>query len=234
MNLHSNIVLSAMVIDDELIPAQRQKDFDSACNLDVLLSWQVEADCRMDSHINWGVDRGCERIVVLSNDTYTIVIILRYLSSFINRGLKELWVEFGTGKRRRKISLHLLHLNLGEDLCSVLIKAHVLCGQDNVSKVGTKHTAMSCQPLSMMYFVETDTFCNADVMAAEKFLVKVWACSWSKSRSESFYDYRYECYFNGKAIGKLPPTSAAIIGHTRRSFYDIWNIVTLLDAQYKG
>ena len=46
-----------------------------------------KADCRLVSHFDWSVKSECERVVVVSNDTDSIVFILRYMTTFINMGL---------------------------------------------------------------------------------------------------------------------------------------------------
>ena len=86
--------------------------------------------------------RGCERVVVVSNDTDSIVFILRYMKNFINMGLQEVLVEFGGGYKR-KIPLHTPHTRFGAAFCSILVKVHVLSGNDAVSKVGRKHAALT-------------------------------------------------------------------------------------------
>ena len=49
-----------------------------------------------------------------------------------------MWVEFGTGEHRRKIPLHCLYAKLGEHFRNILLKAHVLSGNDVAGKIGTK------------------------------------------------------------------------------------------------
>ena len=72
------------------------------------------------------------------------------------------------------ITLHALHIKLGEDLCHVLIKAHVLNGEDALSKIGTKHAALTCRPTRFPYFFgETHVLSEADLYKAEQYLVNV-------------------------------------------------------------
>ena len=42
-------------------------------------------------------------MVVKSNDTDTVVLLLHYIGLFKEGGLQELWVHFGTGEKRRMI-----------------------------------------------------------------------------------------------------------------------------------
>jgi hypothetical protein len=229
----SDIVVSGMVVDDEVITAKYQEQPGSAVDVPNCSSWQEEADCRLISHIAWSVERGCERVVVLSNDTGIIALILRYII-LINKGLKELWVEYGTGERRRKIPMHALHARLGADFCNIVIKTHVLSGDDAVSKVGTKHAALVCHPLSLINFAETDSLAEADMNVAEQYLVKLWAGACSSTTVNTFDKLRHDCYLTGKSLNELPPTSSTICGHIRRCFYVIRNAITLLEARHNS
>jgi len=42
-------------------------------------------------------------VVVKSNDTDTVVLLLHYIGLFKECGLQEFWVQFGTGEKRRMI-----------------------------------------------------------------------------------------------------------------------------------
>ena len=92
--------------------------------------------------MHWAVRIGYERVVVMSNESQTVVLLIQCIALFKEGGLQELWVQFGTGEKRRMIPLHVLHLKL----CHVLIKAHVMTGDDGLSKMGTKHAALTYRP----------------------------------------------------------------------------------------
>ena len=111
--------------------------------------------------------RGCERVVVVFNDTDYIVLILRCITTFINMELEEVWVEFG-GEHRPKITRHSLRASFGEAFCSILVKVHVLSGNDAVSKVGTKYAALTCNPFSLTNFAETDSLTTVDISVVER------------------------------------------------------------------
>ena len=53
-----------------------------------------------------------------------------------------MWQKFGTGAKKRMIPLHNILRHLGESFCKVVLKAHVLTGDDTMSKVGTKKAAV--------------------------------------------------------------------------------------------
>ena len=68
------------------------------------------------------------------------------------------------------IPIHLLHTKLGDDLCRILVKAHVLTGDDSLSKVDTKHAAVVKTPIAYLYnFGETENISEAEVSKAEAY-----------------------------------------------------------------
>ena len=80
-----------------------------------------------------------------------------YISSRVNvrepfrqYGMDEAWMQYGVIDRRRMVPIHILHTKLSDDLCHVLVKAHVLTGDDTVSKVGSKHAAVVKTPLAYL------------------------------------------------------------------------------------
>ena len=101
---------------------------------------------------------------------------LHYICLLKEVGLQELWVQFGTGEKRRMIPLHVLHFKLGDELYLVFIKAHVLTGDDALSKVGTKHATFVCHPTRFLSsFGDSPVLSEADLHQAEQYLVHVWA-----------------------------------------------------------
>ena len=159
-------VVSGLTVNNEIVKAQRQEQLGCATDETLLSTWEEEADSRLLSHIDWSVEKGCERIIVLSNDTDIVVLILRH-----KKGLQEMWVEFDTEEHRRKIPLHCLHAKRGEDFCNILLKAHVLSGNDVVSKIGTKYVAITCNQLSLNTFAENDSLTETGISVIEHYLV---------------------------------------------------------------
>ena len=99
----------------------------------------------------------CKRVVVVSNDTHTFAILLHYTPYFQDQGLQELWQQYGTGEKRRMLPLHQAACQLGSSLTRTVIKAPVLTGDDCMSKVGTKHAALVCDPVQYLTnFGKTD------------------------------------------------------------------------------
>ena len=66
--------------------------------------------------------------------------------------LKELWQQYSTGEKRCMLPLHQAVSHLGEPLAKTVIKikAHISTGDDCMSKVGTKHAAVVCDPVQYL------------------------------------------------------------------------------------
>ena len=72
-----------------------------------------EADDRLVVYCAWEIVHGNSRLLVISNDTDTVVCLLNFVPDFREHGLKELWVEFGVGEHRRHLPLHAMADSLG-------------------------------------------------------------------------------------------------------------------------
>ena len=79
--------------------------------------------------------------------------------------------------------------------CSILVKVHVLSGDDPVSKVGTKHAVLTCNPLSLTNFAETDSLTTVDISVVERYLVKVLAGARSNTTADTFVNMSYGGHF---------------------------------------
>ena len=94
-------------------------------DIEELESWEDEADQRLILHVNWAVVLSSEKVIVFCSDSDVIMLLLRYYKQWFVGGLKELWVNYGTGQRRRMLPIHTLFGRLGADLCGVLLKAQI-------------------------------------------------------------------------------------------------------------
>ncbi len=160
-----------------------------------------------------------------------MVLLLRYIADLKDSGLLELWVQYGSQEKRRFIPLHTLHEKLGDELCLVIVKAHILTGNDCISKVGTKQAALVAKPVQFLSaFAEGPDMFDACFKLAEEYLVFVWAGSRSKTQSKTFDALRYEVRrTSSMPLDRLLPTSSVIQMHLRRTFYMVREAVTLLN-----
>ena len=182
-----------------------------------------EADDRLVFYCAWEVDHGNSHLLVISNNTDTIARLLRFIHSLRERGLQQLWVEFGTSERKRHIPPHVLADKLGVELSMVILKAHILTGDDALSKIGTKHASLSCDPHRYISdFAESHTLSEEVAQKAEEYLVCVWAGAKSKPESRTVDQLRVEFHIRSttpKPLECRHPTSSVIHGHIRRSFF---------------
>jgi hypothetical protein len=198
--------------NDELLPAKTNHGNE----VPYLLRWIEEADARIMVHVEWAVYfMNCTRVVIASNDTDTFALLLHYTPLFQELGLKEVWQQYGTGEKRRMLPVHQAVLKLGEPMAKTVIKAHILTGDDCMSKIGTKHAAIVSDPVQyLMNFGEENSLSDQDAALAEKYLVRVWAGARSKTNAETFDQLRIESYTSGSiGIDALPPTSSVVRGH---------------------
>ena len=96
------------------------------------------------------------------------------MPTFLEHSIEELWVKAGRGETTRYLPIHIMYNRLGRSLCSVLPAVHSLSGCDITSKVGTKPSALSADPLKYL----TDFGHGAQLQPtvqtkAETYLVKV-------------------------------------------------------------
>ena len=224
------LVVSGVIVNGEVLPAQRFTNGEAHSLMELKNSIE-EADYRLVPHVNWAAQHNTKKVVLLSNDTDVIAIMLQYIETFKSNGLSELWIQFGTGEKQRLLPLHTLQKRLGPDLSRVLVKAHLASGNDALSKIGTKHGALAADPLSFLTdFGETDNLSDTDAQNLEKYLVKVWS---TKAQVDTFDELRYEDYHKNlnKSLATLPPTSSVIEGHIQRTFLAVREAVTLLDQR---
>ena len=104
-----------------------------------------EADIRIIPHAIHETENGASRIVVLSDDTDVIILVLHFWETLHQKGLKELWVKGGVGDSTRYIPIHLL-AEKHQSICATLPALHALSGCDVTSKVGTQNAALKAQP----------------------------------------------------------------------------------------
>ncbi|KAL7406573.1 hypothetical protein ABVT39_022458 [Epinephelus coioides] len=192
----ATILVSSVVSHDEVLPAKAAggEEFPD------LLNWIEEADARLVVHVEWAACvKQCKKVVVVSNDTDTFALLLHFTPYFQALGMEEIWQQYGTGEKQRMLPLHQAVSKLGVPLAKTVIKAHILTGDDCMSKVGTKHAALASDPVQYLTnFGDVDTVSEQDTELAEKYFVQVWAGARSSMAAETFDDLRqlgclYDC-----------------------------------------
>ena len=191
---------------------------------------ETEADMRIILHTYWALLKGFDSLVVLTNDTDILVLLLRYMSLFVNMKLNSLYMQLGMGKHTRYFPMHKLFEALGETRCRNLIKAHIATGCDWISKVGSKTKAMVKLDL-LNEFGEAD-LTEESFIAAEEYLVSV--LKGKNTIYKTFDEYRYFQHVRNRTpIHSLVPSSKCIRnGHITRMYYLIRRLSSLLDKHF--
>ena len=65
---------------------------------------------------------------------------------FLSCGVNEIWLQYGTGEHERMLPIHEISTSMGLAESKIIIKAHILTGEDVMSEVGTKYAAIACDP----------------------------------------------------------------------------------------
>ena len=109
--------------------------------------------------MKWAAQHGYQRMLLFSNDADSVSYGLRYIVDFEHLGLQELWIYYG--KPKRWIPIHKLKQKMGDNTAKAVIKAHILTGNDHLSKVGTKYAALHYNPAAAL-----STFGESPVLTA--------------------------------------------------------------------
>lgn len=192
--------------------------FISPCN-------HEEADTRVFLHVNDMSLQGHSKITVRTVDTDVLVIAVSVFAR-LKEQLEELWIDFGTGKHRQFIPIHVIFSNLGKSKALGLPFFHAFTGCDQVSYFSqvSKGSAwkiwdlfdditpifekLSCQPS----FTEVEE----SLPIIERFTVLLYNRT---SNCLTTNECRKDLFCKGRSIDSIPPTSAALSKHVLRSSY---------------
>ena len=96
-----------MVVNQEQVPAHLHSR-DSTEPIVISKPAQLLKDAyeRIVPHAIWAVQHGCQRLVVMLNDTDTVMRLLHFTHTLVRDNLKKLYIEFGTSEKRERLPLH--------------------------------------------------------------------------------------------------------------------------------
>ena len=105
------------------------------------------------------------KLVILSNDTDSFVLLLRYTPPhFLSCAAVEIWLNFGIKEYERKIPMHEVSATMGPAKYLHMVKARIKTGRNIHSKVGTKPAAVQTfREQYLSNFVEATTFSEEDI-----------------------------------------------------------------------
>lgn len=89
-----------------------------------------EADTRIFLHVKNAAETNHQEISIRTVDTDVVVIAV---SMFRELNIEKLWIEFGTGRKKRWLPIHSYAAKLGENVCRGLRFWYAFTGCDTVS-----------------------------------------------------------------------------------------------------
>ena len=67
-----------------------------------------------------------------------------------DKRVNELWLKFGTGSYTGMLSRHIMHINIGHEMCLVILRLRVLIGCEVTCKIRTKFGALNAKPIDLV------------------------------------------------------------------------------------
>ena len=85
-------------------------------------------------HLNHAIENDCiTKANIISNDTDIIILAMSLFSQLKQKGLHELWISFGTSKKKRWFPIHSMVEKFGFLKSQGLLFFHAFSGCDNIS-----------------------------------------------------------------------------------------------------
>ena len=189
---------------------------------------QEEADGRLLFHVADAARCGHTNVTIRSVDTDVVVLAI---SLFTQINIPDLWIAFGTGKDFRYLPIHEIVNSLGPAKTDSLLFFHSFTGCDSVSNfhgIGKKTAwaAWTGSPDISVVFKAlssaTQIISDSQFQEIQKFTVKMY----DKTCQAVFVnDARKELFAKkGRAIDRIPPTSSALLQHTKRAAYQAGHV----------
>ena len=182
-----------------------------------------EADTRILLH---AAHAGTTESKIMIKTVDTDVVVLG-VTMFESLNLTELWVEFGTGKHHRYIPIHKIVDTIGFNTAAAMLAFHAFTGCDQVSAFlnkgkRTAWNVLQCAPGAIDAFKRLSSIPSEDTIVdcmpvLERFVVLLYDRS---SECETTNEARLDLFTTkSRSLDNIPPTSAALIQHTRRTVY---------------
>ena len=108
-----NLYLSGYITDADGPQDCIENQNDLRMVTDALLSGIEEADARIISNVAAAIKDRLQWIVILSNDTGVLILLLHYFRQFSLMGVQQLWIKYSQGDKSCYIPIHTLADKLG-------------------------------------------------------------------------------------------------------------------------
>ena len=170
------------------------------------------------------IKHGAKRVVILSNDNNTLILLLRYIDGLMKSGLEGLFLQYGPRKSHHMTPLHVCYTERSIEWCRILTEVQVLTRNNFVSITGTKLAVIKLNPLkNLSGYGEIQSITKADMF----FLLKSTQCL-SGMISEALLQLKHlmkqmEMHTRSTFISldKLSPTSSVIKKSLKRGFAEV-------------
>ena len=141
---------------------------------------------------------------------------------------KEMSLKFEVGTNMRFFSLRILYENLGDDMCAVILKGHILTGSDVTNSTGTKLALLKAIPYQNLKNFWLNIYLNGcEVRKSERYLVKVL-------NPTSKYNFFNDLWFKWYADKKVPLTNLpATVCFTFWTYHAIPCSCFVVDSPFK-
>ena len=229
IDLFKNHQKTLIVTKNELALCNQEKDISN-----LMPCCKEEADDRIFVHAKEQSRMGFKKLLIVTVDCDIVVIAL---NAYWDLDINELWVEFGKGKDRRWLPIHLYAEHFGRVICRAILFWYALTGCDTVSQfLGrgklTAWKAWKAFPeatetfakLAMLRDITTE-----DMDTIEHFIVLMYDRSCPYKNVEKCRRYLFTQL--NRAIEACPPTKDALVQHVRRAMLqaDVWSRCTQIE-----
>ena len=173
---------------------------------------------RIITHVNQALKQKSSNVAILLNDADVVVFVLYYLyyiDKYVREGLKKC---AATGDPTRYLPMDIMYEKLGANLCSALLKAHILTKCKITGKFGIKKSAMKLKPDTFLSAFDSTDKINF-LRQSKEYLVKVASPA---TKFATFDELRFKNY-TGKTTSfiNVPSNSISTKGHLCRCFFII-------------
>jgi len=204
------VIVAAGFEDEEHVESSQP-----SVNVAELMAIQEEADTRIILHC---ISSKSPSIVVASRDTDVLMLLLAH---FEKMNCKTLWLKTGTSAKRKYIPVHSIveGLTYGPTVLLALLPFHALTGCDSTSYI-SGHSKVSCLKVFETHNELLNNLGRGDLIEetcrnAETFMCRIYGLN----KTDNLDCARELMFKKSVPQGKLPPTSDAMLFHTKRAHY---------------
>jgi len=184
-----------------------------------------EADSRIFVHVKDMAQQGYTKVMIRTVDTDVVVIAV---AKFLQIGLDELWVAFGTGKNYRHKEVHQIVSRIGAEKSQALAFSHAFTGCDTLSFFSNRGKKSAWQA----YPEATDAFhalCSRPPDVPEiviETLGRFVVLMYERTSDLQGVDAARRYFFAKKSreMENIPSTAAALLEHTKRATFQAGHI----------